>query len=122
MVADSMFPQPSSEVIFTGDSTPLSSRRSWIRQVIHVKDIIVPSLVNNLQDSGIALFPVLSPSNKDWNHEISPFRLPPRMHLMLADVDAGSDTPSLVGKVLKWRRENVDDGEEEIVLSIHVVL
>ena len=22
---------------------------------------------------------------------------------MLADVDAGSDTPSLVGKVLKWR-------------------
>jgi len=41
---------------------------------------------------------------------------------MLADVDAGSDTPSLVGKVLKWRRENVDDGEEEIVLSIHVVL
>ncbi len=25
---------------------------------------------------------------------------------MLADVDAGSDTPSLVGKVLKWRKEN----------------
>jgi phosphomevalonate kinase len=24
--------------------------------------------------------------------------------LMLADVDAGSDTPSLVGKVLKWRK------------------
>lgn len=24
---------------------------------------------------------------------------------MLADVDAGSDTPSLVGKVLKWRKE-----------------
>jgi len=25
---------------------------------------------------------------------------------MLADVDAGSDTPSLVGKVLKWRKED----------------
>jgi len=25
---------------------------------------------------------------------------------MLADVDAGSDTPSLVGKVLKWRKDN----------------
>ncbi len=25
---------------------------------------------------------------------------------MLADVDAGSDTPSLIGKVLKWRKEN----------------
>jgi hypothetical protein len=24
---------------------------------------------------------------------------------MLADVDAGSDTPSLVGKVLKWRQD-----------------
>ncbi len=30
---------------------------------------------------------------------------------MLADVDAGSDTPSLVGKVLKWRKENPEDGE-----------
>jgi len=26
--------------------------------------------------------------------------------MMLADVDAGSDTPSLVGKVLKWRKED----------------
>jgi hypothetical protein len=25
---------------------------------------------------------------------------------MLADVDAGSDTPSLVGKVLRWRKED----------------
>lgn len=30
---------------------------------------------------------------------------------MLADVDAGSDTPSLVGKVLKWRKENSVEGE-----------
>ena len=29
---------------------------------------------------------------------------------MLADVDAGSDTPSLVGKVLKWRKENSTEG------------
>jgi hypothetical protein len=29
---------------------------------------------------------------------------------MLADVDAGSDTPSLVGKVLKWRRDHPDEG------------
>lgn len=29
---------------------------------------------------------------------------------MLADVDAGSDTPSLVGKVLKWRKENPAEG------------
>jgi phosphomevalonate kinase len=29
---------------------------------------------------------------------------------MLADVDAGSDTPSLVGKVLKWRKEDSATG------------
>ncbi len=29
---------------------------------------------------------------------------------MLADVDAGSDTPSLVGKVLKWRNEDAERG------------
>ena len=30
---------------------------------------------------------------------------------MLADVDAGSDTPSLVGKVLKWRKENPEEAK-----------
>lgn len=29
---------------------------------------------------------------------------------MLADVDAGSDTPSLVGKVLQWRKDKSDQG------------
>jgi len=30
---------------------------------------------------------------------------------VLGDVDAGSDTPSLVGKVLKWRRESAERAE-----------
>ena len=29
---------------------------------------------------------------------------------MLADVAAGSDTPSLAGKVLKWRKESEQEG------------
>lgn len=29
---------------------------------------------------------------------------------MLADVDAGSDSPSMAGKVLKWRKENGEAG------------
>jgi phosphomevalonate kinase len=29
---------------------------------------------------------------------------------MLADVDAGSNTPSLVGLVLKWRKEKASEG------------
>lgn len=36
--------------------------------------------------------------------------MPPNIRLVLADVDAGSDTPSLVGKVLKWRKENPESG------------
>ncbi|EPS94393.1 hypothetical protein FOMPIDRAFT_62407, partial [Fomitopsis schrenkii] len=54
----------------------------------------------------VKLLPTISPSNKDWNHRVEPFKLPPLTRLMLADVDAGSDTPSLVGKVLKWRKED----------------
>ena len=32
-------------------------------------------------------------------------QLPPGLDLLLADVDAGSNTPSLVSKVLSWRKE-----------------
>src|ERR1700733_4985643 len=53
---------------------------------------------------------VLSPMNTAWNHKISPFQLPPYLRIILADVDAGSDTPSLVGKVLKWRATSPVEG------------
>lgn len=53
---------------------------------------------------------VLSPENKGWNHKISPFQLPPYLRIISADVDAGSDTPSLVGKVLKWRASSSVEG------------
>ncbi|EJU04392.1 phosphomevalonate kinase [Dacryopinax primogenitus] len=51
----------------------------------------------------------LRPENPKWDHEVKPFRLPPGLRLMLADVDAGSDTPSLIGKVLSWRKNNVEE-------------
>jgi len=41
---------------------------------------------------------------------------------MLADVDAGSDTPSLVGKVLKWRKEKAEEGQCTFNLFIHPLL
>ncbi|KAF8514856.1 Phosphomevalonate kinase [Hysterangium stoloniferum] len=66
--------------------------------------VIAPLMSENTSD--IKLSAILSPSNKAWNHKIAPIRLPPGMRLMLADVDAGSDTPSLIGKVLQWRKEN----------------
>ncbi|OCH85802.1 Phosphomevalonate kinase [Obba rivulosa] len=52
------------------------------------------------------LLPIVSPSNPAWNYHVAPFKLPPLTRLMLADVDAGTDTPSFVGKVLKWRKED----------------
>ncbi|TEB38374.1 phosphomevalonate kinase [Coprinellus micaceus] len=55
------------------------------------------------------LLPVLSTSNPAWDYRIEPFKLPPLTRILLADVDAGSDTPSLVGKVLKWRKEKSDE-------------
>ena len=63
------------------------------------------------QDSSQQLAPIISPSNKAWDYRVEPFKLPPYTRLMLADVDAGSDTPSLVGKVLKWRKENSEDAK-----------
>lgn len=41
-----------------------------------------------------------------WDHTARPFSLPKGLRLLLADVDAGTDTPSFVGKVLNWRKEN----------------
>lgn len=44
--------------------------------------------------------------NPEWTQKVASFRLPPCTRLLLADVAVGSDTPSLVGKVLKWRQAN----------------
>ncbi|KAF9566764.1 Phosphomevalonate kinase [Agrocybe pediades] len=65
-----------------------------------------PSVIQDLMGENIPkLYPILSPSNEAWNYRIGQFKLPPYTRIMLADVDAGSDTPSLVGKVLKWRKD-----------------
>jgi phosphomevalonate kinase len=63
-----------------------------------------------MQPPDVKLAPVLGAGNAGWDHEVRLFRLPPRTRIMLADVDAGSDTPSLVGKVLKWRAAEKADG------------
>jgi len=47
---------------------------------------------------------LVSSTERALDHIVEPFQLPPMTRLVLADVDAGSDTPSLVGKVLKWRQ------------------
>lgn len=47
---------------------------------------------------------------KSWDNVVTPFQLPPKFELMLGDVDAGSHTPSLVGKVLAWRKSKPEEG------------
>ncbi|KAI0081220.1 Phosphomevalonate kinase [Panus rudis PR-1116 ss-1] len=74
-----------------------------------------PAVIQPLMTDEVApgsLRKILSPSNSAWNYKAEPFQLPPFVRLMLADVDAGSDTPSLVGKVLKWRQDNVVEAKE----------
>lgn len=41
-----------------------------------------------------------------WGLNVSPFVLPPGFELFLADISAGSATPGMVSKVLKWRKDN----------------
>lgn len=66
---------------------------------------VIQPLMENHLESVQSLSRILSPSNPAWDYRVAPFKLPPYTRLMLADVDSGSDTPSLVGKVLKWRKE-----------------
>lgn len=39
-----------------------------------------------------------------------PFNLPPGFDLVLADIDAGSHTPTLVSKVLNWKKTKPEEG------------
>ncbi|GAA5991008.1 hypothetical protein JCM10908_006497 [Rhodotorula pacifica] len=63
------------------------------------------------------LLSILSPSpNTAWTSSssagsVTPFALPPYTLLLLADVDAGSNTPSMVGKVMQWKKTRPQDAE-----------
>ncbi|WVQ63430.1 phosphomevalonate kinase [Kwoniella botswanensis] len=78
----------------------------------HIYTRFSPSVLSPLMDrpldsitlSSSTLLPVLEPSQ--WDQSTTAFRLPKGLRLILADVDAGTDTPSFVGKVLTWRKEN----------------
>ncbi|KAJ2003478.1 phosphomevalonate kinase [Coemansia thaxteri] len=50
-----------------------------------------------------------SPDNPGWNSEVAPVAIPPRLALRLADVDAGSNTPSMVKRVLQWHSANPEE-------------
>lgn len=66
---------------------------------------VLQPLMDDLSGSQ-SLLSVLAPENQAWDLTVTPFALPPRTRLLLADIHAGSNTPLLVSKVLKWRAEN----------------
>ncbi|KAF9222526.1 Phosphomevalonate kinase [Gyrodon lividus] len=76
-----------------------------------------PALLDSLMEGGDAasgsllLMSVLSPG-EHWDYMAKPFQLPPLIRLMLADVSAGTNTPSLVSKVLKWRKEKAEEANK----------
>ncbi|KAG1734747.1 ribosomal protein S5 domain 2-type protein [Suillus paluster] len=63
-----------------------------------------PAVLDPLMKGDFATGTLKSVLNSSaWDYSFRPIQLPPLTRLVLADVEAGSDTPSLVGKVLKWR-------------------
>lgn len=80
--------------------------------------IVLKSLMNA---PGQAILKTVSSDNELWSNKVEPFKLPPLTKLMLADVDAGSDTPSLVGKVLKWRQADSVKGTFYISFDLWVM-
>lgn len=92
----------------------------------HVYRRFSPSCLSGLLDSNDQLplsihqlREILDPDlNPTWTNPqtasiVQPFSIPPFTTLILADVDAGSHTPSMVGQVLKWK-----DRENEIASQI----
>ncbi|KIY30736.1 phosphomevalonate kinase [Cryptococcus gattii E566] len=47
-----------------------------------------------------------------WDSKAIPFRLPKHLRLLLADVSCGTDTPSFVSSVLKWRNNDREKADE----------
>ncbi|ORZ01481.1 ribosomal protein S5 domain 2-type protein [Syncephalastrum racemosum] len=70
-------------------------------------DVLTPIMDTDVSAEDITR--ILEPSNNTWDNTVVPFQLPPKFELLLGDVDAGSHTPTLVGKVLSWRKANPEE-------------
>ncbi|KAL3476084.1 ribosomal protein S5 domain 2-type protein [Aspergillus californicus] len=79
-----------------------------------------PSILESVGDSGSPgfderLFKVIEDADPEhpWDTECLDFgmTLPPGMQMVLCDVECGSQTPSMVKKVLEWRKQNKQDAD-----------
>ncbi|GAA5908701.1 hypothetical protein JCM6882_008178 [Rhodosporidiobolus microsporus] len=82
-----------------------------------LEDLLDPNSTRGSKITSQALLSVLSPSlNPAWTApatagSVLPFALPPHTLLILADVDAGSNTPSMVGKVNAWKKAQPEEAQ-----------
>ncbi|GAA6054302.1 hypothetical protein JCM3770_001423 [Rhodotorula araucariae] len=99
-------------------STAIYGSQTYRRFAIEcLGDLLSPESSRESTIAGKDLLASLSPSqNPAWTDpstagSVSSFALPPSTLLLLADVDAGSNTPSMVGKVLAWKKAQPEDAE-----------
>ncbi|CAG8656920.1 3964_t:CDS:2 [Acaulospora morrowiae] len=74
-------------------------------------DILNPVIQDENNVDGATIDNIVDPSTSNWDNEVVPTALPPRFTLVIADVDIGSNTPKLVGKVLAWRKANPEQAK-----------
>ncbi|KAF9098824.1 phosphomevalonate kinase [Mortierella sp. AM989] len=72
-------------------------------------EVLQDVMHQEIKDDIPALIKVLDPEQTSWDNVVVPFKLAPCLHLMLADIDAGSHTPTLVSNVLKWRKNKPEE-------------
>ncbi|GAA5825099.1 hypothetical protein JCM11251_006098 [Rhodosporidiobolus azoricus] len=82
-----------------------------------LEDLLDPTSTRGCKITSQALLSVLSSGqNPAWTASatagsVLPFSLPPHTLLILADVDAGSNTPSMVGKVNAWKKAQPEEAD-----------
>lgn len=69
-----------------------------------------PSLIETLLDQDFTQLQSIVDSPWEFGHE--PFKLPPKIKLIMGDISGGSNTPKLVSKVLKWREDKPELAQE----------
>ncbi|KAG1146192.1 hypothetical protein G6F37_004856 [Rhizopus arrhizus] len=71
-----------------------------------------PAILKPIMDEQVdskLLLDTLHADNTEWDNQVVPFKLPPGFDLVLADIDAGSHTPTLVSKVLNWKKSKSEE-------------
>jgi ERG8-type phosphomevalonate kinase len=67
-----------------------------------------------------------SSSGTAWDHCVQGFQLPPMFELLMGDICGGSETPSMVRKVLKWKGdvegEALWDSINEVCMLYHTTI